>query len=172
MDLERIEKKLREARFFLDKMRDQESRAFGDKEPFDFYLSAFLNAARTVDYRLRHEQATTYPAWRKIWDANSPTSEQTLINFMATDRRLEVHAKGSTRSVRTEEIIVHGSYSDKSGRVEVSGSLPLGTLPFASIFKPAYNFTIQGVEWKATDACAEYLALIDQMLAKFQADHP
>jgi hypothetical protein len=50
-----VEKKLREARSFLDKMIDQESTAFGDKEQFDFNLSAFLNAARTVDYRLRHE---------------------------------------------------------------------------------------------------------------------
>jgi hypothetical protein len=40
-----VDKKLREARFFLDQMREQERRAFGDKEPFDFYLSAFLNAA-------------------------------------------------------------------------------------------------------------------------------
>src|SRR6201987_4938645 len=69
MDLERIEKKLREARFFFGKMINQESRAFGDKEPFDFYLSAFLSAGRTVDYRLRHDQATTYPDCE--WSASS-----------------------------------------------------------------------------------------------------
>ena len=54
MNIESVEKKLREANSCLAKMRDQESRAFGDKEPFDFALSAFLNAARTVDYRLCH----------------------------------------------------------------------------------------------------------------------
>jgi hypothetical protein len=37
----------------------------GDKEPFDYYLSAFLNAARTVDYRLRDQQGATYVSWRK-----------------------------------------------------------------------------------------------------------
>ena len=52
MSIERAEKKLREAQFFLDKMRDQHARAFGEKEPIDFYLSAFLNAAKTVDYML------------------------------------------------------------------------------------------------------------------------
>jgi hypothetical protein len=166
MDLERIEKKLREARFFLDKMKDQESGAFGDREPFDFYLSAFLNAARTVDYRLRHEQATTYPAWRKIWDANSPTSEQRLIKFMATDRRVEVHESGSTRSIKTEHVnIAGGSYSDEWGTGEVSG--PPG-MPPAFHIRAAYNFTIDGVERKATDACADYLALLERMIAEFK----
>jgi hypothetical protein len=36
---------VREADFFVGKMGEQERRAFGDKEPFDFYLSAFLSAA-------------------------------------------------------------------------------------------------------------------------------
>ena len=62
MDLAKIEKKLREAGFFLNQMRDRESNAYGDKEPFDFYLSACLGAARSVDYRLRHERGNTFPA--------------------------------------------------------------------------------------------------------------
>jgi hypothetical protein len=31
----------------------------------------------------------------------------------------------------------------------------------AVIYKPAYFFTVEGTERKATDACAEYLALLD-----------
>lgn len=40
------ERRLREAAgamIFLDRMVYQEGRAFGDKEPFDFYLGAYLN---------------------------------------------------------------------------------------------------------------------------------
>jgi hypothetical protein len=55
MNIDSIEKKLREAQFFLERMREQEQRAFGDRDPLDFFLSAFLSAVRTVDYRLRHE---------------------------------------------------------------------------------------------------------------------
>jgi hypothetical protein len=44
-----VQKKLREARFFLDQMREQERRAFGDKERFDFYLARFS---------MQHEQST------------------------------------------------------------------------------------------------------------------
>ncbi|WP_172899853.1 hypothetical protein [Bradyrhizobium erythrophlei] len=121
MDLERIEKKLREAQFFLDKMRDQESRAVGDRDPFDFYLSACLSAARTVDYRLKHEQPT-YNGWRKNWDASLSPSEAGLVKFMIDDRNVEVHESGSSRTVKTEEIkIVGDTYSDKSGTFYVSG---------------------------------------------------
>jgi hypothetical protein len=121
MNLERIEKKLREARFFVDQMRNQEGRAFGDKEPFDFFLSAFLNAARTVDYRLRHEQGTRYQAWRSAWNKNKVTpAEAGLITFMINDRNVEVHESGSGRGVRTDEIKVPSgdTYSDGSGRLQ------------------------------------------------------
>jgi hypothetical protein len=173
MDLEGVEKKLREARFFFDKMKDQESRAFGDKEPFDFYLSAFLSAARTVDWRLRHQHKAAYKPWRKKWDATLTAQEDCLIKFMVNDRNLEVHESGSTRGVKEERTDIHGTYSDKSGTVTVSGiPVALGgpqEKPF--ITKPAYFFTIDGAERKATEACGEYLTLLERMVAKFKADH-
>lgn len=46
--IETAEKKLQEARTFLADMRDQEQRAFGDKQRFDHYLSGFLGANDTV----------------------------------------------------------------------------------------------------------------------------
>jgi hypothetical protein len=48
MAIENVETKLQEARSFLDNLRDQEQRAFGDKAPFDHYLSAFLSAGMSV----------------------------------------------------------------------------------------------------------------------------
>ena len=169
MDLTRIEKKLREAGFFLNQMRDRESNAYGDKEPFDFCLSAFLGAARSVDYRLRHEQPATYPVWRGIWNANLAAAEDELIKFIVDDRNIEVHESGSSRAVKANEIpIVGGSHTDKSGTTEMFG--PPGVEGY--IVKPAYFFTIAGIDRKATEACAEYLALLARMLAEFKAAHP
>jgi hypothetical protein len=54
MDLQRIEKKLREARYFLWRMIDQENGAIGDREPFGFYLRC--PSERSKDSRPRHEQ--------------------------------------------------------------------------------------------------------------------
>jgi hypothetical protein len=107
MDLQMVEKKLREARFFLDKMIDRESTAFGDKEQFDFNLSAFLNAARTVDYRLRHEHKATYEPWREKWDANLTTQDAVLIKFMVDDRiRMSFPALGWDGASRRTATVV------------------------------------------------------------------
>ena len=59
-----VGKKLREAAFFLGKLDKRSRIAFGEREQFDYYLSAFLNACRVVDYRLRHEQGNTYRTFR------------------------------------------------------------------------------------------------------------
>ena len=69
MELWRVHKKLAEAHYFLRLLRDQEPRIGGDKDAFDFLLSAFLSAGRSVDYRLRREHKATYEPWRKTWDA-------------------------------------------------------------------------------------------------------
>jgi hypothetical protein len=166
--MENAEKKLREARFFLNKMEERERMAFDDKEPFDFYLSAFLNAGRTVDYRLR--QTATYPTWRTAWDATLTQAQQGLIKFMVDDRNVEVHRGGSSRVVKTENReFGPGTYSLASGTMEdVVG--PPGVFPLVTIRTPAYYFTIDGIERKATEACGEYLALLEQMVAAFKAD--
>ena len=40
----KTQKKLRECRFFLRKLVERDQIAAGDREEFDFYLSAFLNS--------------------------------------------------------------------------------------------------------------------------------
>jgi hypothetical protein len=78
MNAESVEKKLREAQYFLEQMIEKERLAFGDKEQFDFNLSAFLSAMKTVDYRLRREQPGTYPTWRTAWDAKLSSADDCL----------------------------------------------------------------------------------------------
>jgi hypothetical protein len=170
MDLARVHKKTAEPRFFLGKMTEQERRVGGDdREPFDFYLSAFLSAGRTVDYRLRHEQAGIYPAWRTAWDASLTPQEKSLIKFMVDDRNIEVHESGSSRSVDREGVVLGiGEHRLPGGMHVVSG--PVGTT--VEIQTNVYNFTIDGAERKATEACAANLALLQRMVAQFVTDHP
>jgi hypothetical protein len=82
LDLSRVHKKIAEAHYFLRLLTEQEPRIAGDKDPFDFLLSAFHSAGRTVDYRLRHEHGAAYVPWRKAWDARLTTDETSLIKFM------------------------------------------------------------------------------------------
>jgi hypothetical protein len=174
MALEAVKAKLHEARSFLDEMRGQEQMAFGDKSQFDHFLSAFLSAGRSVDYRLRCECKATYPGWRDKWNAQH-TSEDRLIELMHNIRASEVHARGSGRSAKSEQIKVGigGSYSDKSGTLEIMGSpSPLmGGDMGATISKPLYIFNVFGTERPVTEVCNEYLTLLDQMVAQYEADH-
>jgi hypothetical protein len=174
MAIENVETKLQEAQTFLDKMRDQEQTAFGHKEPFDHLLSAFLNAARTVDYRLRHEFKATYPAWRKTWNAKHP-SEDRLIEFMVARRRNEVHESGSGRIEKTKDIKVGvgSSYSDKSGSTLFVMGSPgplIGADTGTTISKPQYFFNVSGIERPVTEVCAEYLTLLSQMVAQYKTN--
>jgi hypothetical protein len=42
--------------------------------------------------------------------------------------------------------------------------------PLASVPFPAYCFTVDRADRRVTEACGEYLALLEQMVAKFKAD--
>jgi hypothetical protein len=156
LDLSRVHKKIGEAQFFLAKMSERERHAFGDHVQFDYYLSAFLNAGRTVDYRLCHEQKAIYKPWRKAWNARLTSEENSLIKFMVDDRNDEVHESGSSRSVGQEDIKVGAgsSYSDGSGTLEVFGSpgVLLGSDTAVVIQRPTYCVTIDGAERSATEA--------------------
>ena len=120
-----VRKKLREARFFQGKMAERESLAFGDHEEFDFYLSAFLSAARSVDYRLRHEQGVTYETFHAKWDTTLSLDDQQLVKLLIDDRNFEVHESGSTRAELETRIRVGDFYRDRSGTVTVAS--PPGT---------------------------------------------
>jgi hypothetical protein len=175
MDLGQVHKKIAEAHSFLRKMTDQESRIIGDTE-FDNNLSAFLNAARTVDYRLRHEQGAIYKPWRKAWDARLAPEQRSLMKFIDDDRAKEVHDSGSSRNVRQEGV----KFGIGTHHLDGGGTLTIGGIPTplsgiesaATIYKPTYSFTIDGTDRKVTEVCGTHLALLQKMVADFEADHP
>ena len=175
MNIQNVEKKLREARFFLEKMSEHERMAVADKEPFDFYLSAFLNAGMTVRTSFHVRQNRTRNAaitsWRRQWKTSLNPKEGAFYDFMREDRVAEVHGSGSSRSVKTEDReLAFGTHKLASGTWDVMGSPQLA--PSAVTNTPAYYFTIAGTERKATDVCAEYLTLLERKVERFKAEHP
>jgi hypothetical protein len=174
MDLTRVQDKLAEAQFFLDKMTKQEPRVVGDRRPFDYYLSAFLSAGRTIDYRLRHEQSKLYAPWRSAWDAKLTPQEDALIKFMVDDRNKEIHESGSARDVGQEGVEFGiGTHPVDGGTITVGGiPAPLsGVKPTVTLYRPTYSFSINGVDRKVTEASVKYLALLQRMVAQFEAEH-
>src|SRR5213593_3169516 len=80
-----VDKKLREARFFLGKMTERAAMGFGGHEEFDFYLSAFLNAGRSAESRLRYVEPSTYRAFYRRWYRSLPSEERDVARFMMLD---------------------------------------------------------------------------------------
>ena len=170
MNIPNVEKKLREAEFFLSELADQASRALGVGEEFDCFLSAFLGACRTVDYRLRHEQPTLYPPWRSQWDAALSPDDRALIKFLVDDRNFEIHESGSTRVEGVELIPIYDTYREKGGTVTVTAPIMDG--PPASLRKRTYSFQLSGNQIDALDACGKYRTLLKKMVGDFVAAHP
>jgi hypothetical protein len=179
MDLARVHKKVAEAHFFLGKMTEQEPRIIGDKEPFDHYLSAFLSAAMSVrggfHVRQNRKRHKATKAWREAWENNHTPDEKQLYEFMRVDRVAEVHNAGSQRTVAQEGVKFGiGTHHIDGCVLTIDGiPTPLSGMEFADVcYRPTYSFIIDGTERKVTEACATYLALLQRMVAQFEADHP
>jgi hypothetical protein len=172
--IENAEKKLRETSSSLEQMIELQRMAFGDKEKFDFYLSGFLSAGMSVRgaFHIKQDRKRNEAVrkWKDDWEAQLTPEERCLWDFMRTNRNHEVHGSSLSHTMKTEEIKVGigSSYSDKSGTLEVWGSPMAGPVV---IHKPTWYFTIDGVDRKATEACGEYLGLLEKMVAKFKAEH-
>jgi len=174
--IDTAERKLQEARDFLNRMRDQEQRAFGDKQPFDHYLSAFLSAGMSVRTSFHVEQDRqrdeAVKEWKEAWETNLTPEQKLIYEFMREDRNSEVHKSGSRRIIETKHIKVGtgGSYEDKSGTLTVMGSpsVLIGADTSATISMPQYFFEIAGTKRPVTEVCAEYLALLEQMVAHYK----
>ncbi len=83
------------------------------------------------------------------------------------------HGSGTRRIVKIKEFKV-GDYSDSSGTLHTMGSpSPLiGHDTRTTIRMPEYFFNIAGAERPVTEVCAEYLALLTQMVDQYKADTP
>ena len=178
--IETVEKKLEEARASLSKMHDQEQRAFGDKQPFDHYLSAFLSAGMSVrdafHVKQDRQRDQAIKNWKEAWEARLTSEQMRIYELMREDRNREVHDSGSRRVVEQKEIRipVGGSYTDKSGTATVMGSpsVLIGADTAATISTPQYFFNIDGEKRLVTEVCAEYLSLLEQMAADYKTDTP
>jgi hypothetical protein len=102
--------------------------------------------------------------WRVRWESSLTPAEESIYEFMRVDRVAEVHGRGLTRIVKTEDReLAAGTHSFASGTMDITG--PPDVKPLAAIQTPTYSFTIMGAERNATEACAEYMALLERMVS-------
>jgi hypothetical protein len=167
MNIDKAEKKVREAEFFLGKMREEERDAFGgNQEPFEFYLSAFLSAAATVRDCFRHGQGRA-SRFKQDWVGQLKSEQKSLYNRLGKERDAEVHRAASSRKAKTEKKeFGPGTYSFGGATHHVFA--PPDVQAALILQKQVYTFTIAGTEYIAIDACAEYCELLAQMVVDYK----
>lgn len=93
--------KLDEAKFFLDQLKPN----YGKERKFDFYLSAFISAARSVTWVMGTEYADV-EGWRSWFDSLVPSEEEAALLKGTNKVRIRTQKLGPLQT--TSRIKVEG----------------------------------------------------------------
>lgn len=169
MEIPHTEKKLREAHFFFDHLLKVKDGFPADTEGAEYFLSAFLSAARSVTFVLEAEQKTLYNSWFPTWLSGRSTEDQELLSFMNDQRVREVHVRGAKTTTRVEWVPVTEVPTER-GRHPAYGfhwSGPPGVPP-PEVGRQVLHFEIdEAVGEEITERCQRYLNLLDELVAEF-----
>ena len=168
MPIDSVNEKLGQAKRALQEMRAEERKTVSN---YPDRFSALLSAARSVDYRLRCEYGDKYRDWRKTWNAQHQY-EDGLLKCMHDKRDKDIHARGPGLNAKTKDIKYGvGGYSDASGNYQSTGasSALAGQDVTARASIQTYDLDVCGIERPATDACDEYLKVLENMVREFAA---
>jgi hypothetical protein len=147
-----LQRKLRESEFFIIKMEDRAAQPIGNYEEFDFYLSAFLSATRSITDQL----SRNHKAWFARWRASRNERENRLIDFMCKQRIAEVHFSGADVSTTWRE----ESLADLS----LPGVRWFGSgIPTVGI--PTHKFELGEV----LPVCREFLSVLGELVRAFES---
>ena len=161
-------KKLTEAQFFFD-LLSTEGRPLAYGDHFDFYLSAFLSAGRSVTYVLQKEEKEPYDAWHPDWEQNCiSTDEQALLDFMNHQRVSTIHRTGAEFHLSHTEIPMEQFLQEVTHRgwdVYIHQGVP-GTRSPNQIGKVRTFPALDNEDVVVT--CRKYLDLLCRMVSEFE----
>lgn len=173
VELRRTRKKLAETKFFLGHLEKQTRTTQQYPDAFDFYLSAFLSAARSVTSMLQVEDKDRYdrvfPGWH---DALSP-EDRRLFRFMYEQRRVEVHEEGAKVDHETSMIPVWEVWREPSSSPYFIARFggPYASTPFGDDYASAKvgvltpRFEIAPGEYRdAMEVCRRYVGLLEDVV--------
>jgi mRNA-degrading endonuclease YafQ of YafQ-DinJ toxin-antitoxin module len=161
-EVPKIQKKLREAKFFLGHMSQSARSTRLDHEHLEFYLSAFLSAARSVTDFFEHKQQ----AWWKANRDSKSSEDLRLLNQMTKQRDNEVHEEGADLSHQVGDVPLskietpsglHAAYAPSSG--EPWGEVKVGM--------KVYYFMLGGKAVPVIETCQRYVGLLERAVEDF-----
>jgi len=171
--IERTQRKLREAQFFLGKLVQEGGRVVrSDPEAFGFYLSALLSAARSVTWALQFEEKDKYDAWFPNWLARRPADDQEFLAFLKDQRNYEQKRGGAEVSVAWDYIPV--SRVPTTNRSHPAYGFhwfgPPGT-PEPLVGVPVHSFESASGDQDVVVACRRYVGLLSELVRDFLEAH-
>ena len=163
--IEATQKKLREASFFLGRLEQALSDSeISSAETVDFYLSAFLSAARSVTFVLEAEAGSKYIEWSPAWRESRSESERRLLAKFTEARNRAVKRESPKTSQKHDEL-----------PAQSSTGLPIGVAMFIfddydfQVADRSFSFqlTPKDVEQEIFPLCREYSLLLSELVADF-----
>ena len=171
--LEATQKKLREAKFFCRLLgQTSEEVVRNEPEAFEYYLSAFLSAARSVTFALQYEEKDKYYAWFPTWFSSRSEEEQQLLNFLREQRNYAQKRGGAEVNVVSDYIPVTEVRTDNQGHPAYGFHWvePPGT-PSPCVGIPVHSFGVSGNQQKVISVCKKYIDILDELLQDFIQAH-
>jgi len=162
------------ARFFFLHLTEKGDRFVEDSEEFEFYLSAFLSAGRSVTFALQAEEKARYDSWYPGWERILAESERELFQFMNDQRVAEIHRGGAdvqseARMVPITEVV------ERSPRTHPAYGFhwwaPPRTPPPA-IGKRIRFFELDGTREEVIATGDRYLKLLERLVEEFDQAFP
>jgi hypothetical protein len=171
--IEATQRKLREANFFLQRLIDERQRFVrNEPEAFQFYLSAFLSAARSVTLALQKEEKPRYDAWFPKWFKRLSEDDRNLCNFMKDQRNVELHETGAHVNLSSISVpYLETTAGEFGGPLYSFQSFGPSGQHAPNVERPAYHFERPGTETEVTVACRRYFDLVAELVQDFIRDH-
>jgi hypothetical protein len=168
-------KKLKEATFFYGKLHETHRSLGQGGEPseFEYFLSAFLSAGRSV--LLIHEHVdgnwNYFNGWRANLLATGRDADAALLDLFGGQRNKEIHRHGAELAITTEWVpftqLEHTDRTHPGYGFHWFG--PPGTPP-PQVGRLAYVF--QGGTDDVLKQAERYLALLEEFATAYEAAHP
>lgn len=165
---EATRKKLREAGFFLRLLAGvpKYSAMTPEPEAGQFYLSAFLSAARAVSFALQMERKAEWDAWIKGWRASLSDRDLQLWKYLV-DQRNKVHKEGGPELTVT--VTPMSLMEFMQGDVIIGTRMP-GT-PRVPLTTLVTSLTAHPGQTLA-ESCQPLFELVSRMVDEFERAHP
>jgi len=170
---EATRKKLREAAFFLCKLAEVDRALLNHDEPedADFYLSAFLTAARAVQFALHKERAKDWEAWIGGW-VSTRTPDQLKSYDYLVDQRNKVEKQGGPEITITVSTVSVQEFMREVGNRGASFFMTqMPGLPPPTFSKQTTTL-IAHPEQRLSVTCQPLYDVMKDLVEDFERDHP